>query len=75
MSDNIKKKNVDEERSHWSSRIAYILAAIGAAVGIGNFWRFPFLTFKHGGAIFFIPYIVALLFFGIPMMILETGLG
>ena len=51
------------------------MAAVGAAVGIGNFWRFPYLTFKHGGAIFFIPYLVALIFFGIPMMIFETGVG
>ncbi|MCL4167857.1 UNVERIFIED_CONTAM: hypothetical protein GTU68_041829, partial [Idotea baltica] len=63
------------KRDHWGSRVQYILAAVGAAVGIGNFWRFPYLTYKHGGAVFFIPYFIALFFFGIPMMIFETGLG
>ena len=58
-----------------SSRLAFILAAIGSAVGIGNFWRFPYLTYKHGGAVFFIPYLTALFLFGIPMMIFETGVG
>ena len=71
----IAETNVGTKRDRWANRVAFILACIGSAVGIGNFWRFPYLTYKHGGAIFFIPYLFALFFFGIPMMIFELGVG
>ena len=47
-----------EER--WGSRMSFILAAVGAALGLGNFWRFPYLCFRWGGGSFFIPYLLAL---------------
>ncbi|MCL4148736.1 UNVERIFIED_CONTAM: hypothetical protein GTU68_046748, partial [Idotea baltica] len=62
-------------RDRWNSRVAFIFACVGSAVGIGNFWRFPYLTFKWGGAIFFIPYLISLVFFGIPMLMFEIGVG
>mmetsp|Transcript_19144 Transcript_19144/g.21473 ORF Transcript_19144/g.21473 Transcript_19144/m.21473 type:complete len:118 (-) Transcript_19144:1641-1994(-) len=67
--------NKGEERQRWAGRTTFILAAIGSAIGLGNFWRFPYLVYKHGGAIFFIPYIIALLVIGIPMLLLELALG
>ncbi len=62
-------------RDRWNSRTAFVMAAIGSAVGLGNVWRFPVTCYKHGGGAFFIPYFVALLTAGIPLMILEYGIG
>ncbi len=63
------------ERQQWSSRTAFILAAVGSAVGLGNVWRFPYVAYDNGGGAFFIPYFAALISAGIPIMILEYGLG
>ncbi len=62
-------------RENWDSRLAFILAAIGSAVGLGNIWRFPYIAYKYGGGAFLIPYIIALLTAGIPILILEFSLG
>jgi len=62
-------------RPQWRSRTGFILAAIGSAVGLGNIWRFSYLCYKNGGGAFLIPYFVALLVVGIPLMILELGIG
>ena len=63
------------KRERWSGRTAFVMAAVGSAVGLGNVWRFPYIAFKHGGGAFFIPYFVALLTAGIPIMIVEFALG
>lgn len=63
------------ERERWNSRTAFVMAAIGSAVGLGNVWRFPVTCYRHGGGAFFIPYFVALLTAGVPLMILEYGIG
>jgi len=53
-----------------------VVASIGAAVGLGNFWRFPGLTYRYGGfGNFIVPYLCALVFFGIPLLLMELGLG
>ena len=62
-------------RSTWKSRSGFILAAIGSAVGLGNIWRFSYLTYENGGGAFLIPYLVALFTAGIPLLILEFGIG
>ena len=69
------QKGKGPKREQWTSNWTYILAATGAAIGLGNFWRFPYLTAKHGGAFFFFPWLSCLFFLGIPYMILELGLG
>ena len=64
-----------QKRDRWDSRFAFIMAAVGSAVGLGNVWRFPAKVYEGGGGAFFIPYIVALITAGIPLMILEMGIG
>ena len=66
---------VTYDRQRWAGRWTFVLAAIGSAIGLGNFWRFPYITYKHGGSVFFIPYLLALFFIGIPMLLLELSLG
>lgn len=66
---------VPEKRDRWKGRATFIIAAIGAAIGLGNFWRFPYLSYKHGGVIFFIPYLLSMFLIGIPMLLLELSLG
>lgn len=62
-------------RERWGARGAFIMAAIGSAIGLGNVWRFPYMAYQNGGAAFFIPYIIALLTTGIPLVALEYYLG
>jgi len=57
------------------NRPTFILACIGSAIGLGNFWRFPFLTYKNGGGFFFVPYLIALFSMGIPLLLMELSLG
>ncbi len=52
----------------WSSRWMYILAATGAAVGLGKIWKFPYLTGEHGGSAFVLVYLLCVALLGIPMM-------
>ena len=63
------------QRSLWGSKIGFLLAAIGSAVGLGNIWRFGYMAYENGGGAFLVPYAVALLLAGIPLMILEYTLG
>lgn len=57
------------------STLGFILSAIGAAVGLGNIWRFPTHLMNHGGPAFLIPYLIAVLCLGLPLLILEINLG
>lgn len=65
----------EEVRESWGTRTGFILAAVGSAVGLGNLWGFPYKLYNYGGAAFLIPYLIALILVGIPMMILEFSLG
>ena len=59
----------------WSSRWTFILAATGAAVGLGNIWKFPYLTGQNGGSAFVLIYIICVAALGIPLMMAEILLG
>ena len=59
----------------WGSNIAFVLAMIGSAVGLGNIWRYPYVLYSNGGGAFYIPYLVAILTLAIPFLILEYGVG
>ena len=52
-----------------------MLASAGSAIGLGNIWRFSYIAYSHGGGAFLIPYIFALITVGIPLLILEYGIG
>lgn len=60
---------------NWSSRLAFILAATGAAVGLGNIWRFPYITGENGGGAFVLVYLACVIGVGLPVMIAEMVLG
>lgn len=62
-------------REQWSGQLGFILAAIGSAVGLGNIWRFPGTAYDNGGGAFLIPYLVALLTAGIPILWLDYSIG
>jgi neurotransmitter:Na+ symporter, NSS family len=64
-----------EQRGLWGSKVGFLLAAIGSAVGLGNIWRFGYMAYENGGGAFLVPYLVALVVAGIPLMIVEYILG
>jgi len=66
---------MEQQREQWGTRLGFILAAAGSAIGLGNIWRFPYVAYDNGGGAFLIPYLVALLTAGIPLLILEYTLG
>lgn len=63
------------QRERWTSRRYLIFAAIGSAIGLGNLWRFPYLSYKYGGGAFLIPWMISLIVLGIPWLMLEFGMG
>jgi NSS family neurotransmitter:Na+ symporter len=62
-------------REHWSSRLGFILAALGSAIGLGTLWKFPYVTGEYGGGLFVFFYLIFTLFLGIPLFIGELILG
>ena len=64
-----------ESRANWGSKIGLILAMAGNAVGLGNFWRFPYVAASNGGGAFMVPYFFALIVIGIPIMLVEWSIG
>ncbi len=63
------------QKDGFTSKIGFVLAAAGSAVGLGNIWRFPYLAAKHGGGIFLLTYLVLLLTFGYSLLIAENCIG
>lgn len=64
-----------EERSNFTGKLGFILAAAGSAVGLGNLWRFPYLAAQHGGGIFIFVYLILVVTFGFSMLIMELAIG
>ena len=64
-----------KERSNFSSKIGFVLAAAGSAVGLGNLWRFPYLAAQYGGGTFLLVYVILALTFGFTLMIAEIAIG
>ena len=64
-----------ENRGQWGSKLGFIMAAAGSAVGLGNIWRFPYVTGENGGAAFVVVYLACVLFIGLPLMWCELALG
>ncbi len=62
-------------REHWSSRIGFIMAAAGSAIGLGILWKFPYTVGQNGGGLFILAYLACVLFVGIPLFIAEIVLG
>ncbi len=67
--------DTDKTRGLWASKIGFIFAAAGSAIGLGNIWRFPYVTGENGGAAFVILYIFFILIIGLPIMISELTIG
>lgn len=66
---------MQQERSNFTSKIGFVLAAAGSAVGLGNIWRFPYLAAKYGGGTFLLIYLILAVSFGFSLMIAEIAIG
>lgn len=66
---------MDHIREHWSSRIGFLMAAIGSAIGLGILWKFPYTVGENGGGLFLLSYLICLLIVGVPILIAELILG
>ena len=64
-----------EQRGNFGSKIGIVLATAGSAVGLGNIWRFPYMTGQNGGAAFLLMYVACILLLGVPGMISEFIVG
>lgn len=64
-----------KERERFSSRLGFILISAGCAIGLGNVWRFPYITGKYGGAAFVLVYLLFLVILGLPVMVVEFSMG
>jgi NSS family neurotransmitter:Na+ symporter len=60
---------------NWKTKLGFVFAAMGSAIGLGNIWRFPGLAYENGGGSFLIPYFIALITVGIPLLLMEIYLG
>ena len=68
-------ETIDSSRETWGSKFGFIMAAAGSAVGLGNIWRFPYITGENGGGAFVLIYIMCVILIGVPLLFTEIGLG
>ena len=67
--------SLETSRGNWGSKIGFIVAAAGSAIGLGNIWRFPYVAGENGGAAFVLIYIIFVILIGLPVMIAELSIG
>ena len=75
MQPNLNSSNTPKSSAERFTSTGFILAAIGSAVGLGNMWKFPYITGKYGGAAFFLVFIVCLILVGLPILLAEMSVG
>ena len=66
---------MNQPREHWGSNVGFILAATGSAIGLGNLWKFPFITWENDGGAFVLLYLLCILGVGLPIMMAELLIG
>ena len=66
---------MSEKRESLGSRLGFIFLSAGCAIGLGNVWRFPYITGKYGGALFVLVYLFFLVALGLPIMVMEFSVG
>ncbi len=66
---------IEEKRERFASRLGFILISAGCAIGLGNVWRFPYITGEYGGAAFVLLYLIFLVILGLPVMVMEFAVG
>ena len=71
----MKASELNFAHESWSSRVAFLFAAIGSAVGLGNLWRFPYVAGENGGGAFVLVYVACVLILGLPLIIAELMIG
>ena len=69
MSNKTSETQITVKRENWATRIGFIFAAASWSIGLGNIWRFPYITGKYGGAAFLLVYLAIAFVMGIPLMI------
>ncbi|CAD6185523.1 unnamed protein product [Caenorhabditis auriculariae] len=69
----VEQENV--EREEWATKTQFYMGIVSYAVGLGNVWRFPYLLQKNGGGAFLIPYVVMMILGGLPLFLIELGIG
>ena len=71
----LSDKMTETKKQEWNSNLAFMMAMIGSAVGLGNIWRFPNVLYSNGGGSFMIPYIISLFLLGISFVLVEYAVG
>ena len=69
------KMTMEPKRAQWGSKIGFILAAAGSAVGLGNIWKFPGKAFEGGGGAYILIYLAIVVLIGFPVMLSELTIG